>query len=65
MVREAVSLIANGSAPRVTQPEFGASYEALLNKHEQTLIPLNELSGQALHNFIRGMDKVPGAITSH
>lgn len=60
-VREAVSLIADGSAPRVTQPEFGASYEALLNKHEQTLIPLADLSGQALHNFIRGMDKVPGA----
>lgn len=60
-VREAVDLIATGRAPRLPQPEEGASYEPLLNKKEHTLIRWKELSGMQVHNFIRGMDKVPGA----
>jgi formyltetrahydrofolate dehydrogenase len=60
---EAVSRIANGTAPHITQSEEGASYEPMLtNNKEASLIKFNELLGaQQLHNFIRGCDKVPGA----
>lgn len=58
---EAVELIANGKAPRITQPEEGASYDPMLNKKELSKIDFSKLTGEALHNFIRGMDKVPGA----
>ena len=59
-VRDAVRLIANGTAPRIIQPTEGASYEPLLNKKELTMINFKS-SAQQIHNFIRGMDKVPGA----
>ncbi|XP_054162876.1 cytosolic 10-formyltetrahydrofolate dehydrogenase-like [Oppia nitens] len=58
---EAVNLIAVGKAPRVTQSEEGASYEPMLNKKESSIIKISELTGQQLHDFIRGCDKVPGA----
>lgn len=60
-VREAVSLIEAGKAPRISQSNVGASYEPMLNKKELTQIPFDKLTGYQLHNFIRGMDKVPGA----
>jgi formyltetrahydrofolate dehydrogenase len=56
-----VSLIAEGKAPKIPQPEEGASYEPMLNKKESSMVRLDELTGQQLHNFIRGCDKVPGA----
>lgn len=56
---EAVQLVADGKAPRVTQPEEGASYEGI-QKKENSKISWDK-SAEALHNWIRGHDKVPGA----
>ncbi|XP_036386610.1 cytosolic 10-formyltetrahydrofolate dehydrogenase [Megalops cyprinoides] len=56
---EAVRLIATGKAPRITQPEEGATYEGI-QKKENAKIDWNQ-SAEALHNWIRGNDKVPGA----
>ncbi|XP_035207691.1 mitochondrial 10-formyltetrahydrofolate dehydrogenase-like isoform X2 [Stegodyphus dumicola] len=60
-VVEAVKMVENGTAPKIPQTEEGASYEPALNKIEQCMIKFNELTANDLHNFIRGMDKVPGA----
>lgn len=56
-----MELIAAGKAPRTVQPTEGATYDPMLNKRELRRVDFSKLSGQALHNFIRGMDKVPGA----
>ncbi|XP_077385403.1 cytosolic 10-formyltetrahydrofolate dehydrogenase isoform X1 [Festucalex cinctus] len=56
---EAVRLIAEGKAPRITQPEEGATYEGI-QKKDNAKINWNQ-SAEALHNWIRGHDKVPGA----
>ncbi|XP_051931050.1 cytosolic 10-formyltetrahydrofolate dehydrogenase [Hippocampus zosterae] len=56
---EAVRLIAEGRAPRITQPQEGATYEGI-QKKENAKINWNQ-SAEALHNWIRGNDKVPGA----
>ncbi len=56
-----MSLIAEGKAPKIPQTEEGASYEPMLNKKESSMVRLDELTGQQLHDFIRGCDKVPGA----
>ncbi|XP_076153214.1 mitochondrial 10-formyltetrahydrofolate dehydrogenase isoform X1 [Alosa pseudoharengus] len=58
---EAVNLIADGKAPRVTQPEEGASYEGI-QKKSNAKVNLAQ-SAEAIHNWIRGHDKVPGAWT--
>uniref|UniRef100_F1KT06 10-formyltetrahydrofolate dehydrogenase n=1 Tax=Ascaris suum TaxID=6253 RepID=F1KT06_ASCSU len=58
---EAVELIANGKAPRIVQPEKGASYEPYITAKPE-LAELNWSKNQReMHNFIRGNDKVPGA----
>jgi formyltetrahydrofolate dehydrogenase len=60
---EAVNLIAAGKAPRITQPEEGASYEAYITiKPELAEIDWKK-SQREIHNFIRGNDAVPGAWT--
>uniref|UniRef100_A0A8C9ZHH8 10-formyltetrahydrofolate dehydrogenase n=1 Tax=Sander lucioperca TaxID=283035 RepID=A0A8C9ZHH8_SANLU len=56
---EAVRLIAEGKAPRISQPEEGATYECI-QKKDNAKIDWNQ-SAEALHNWIRGNDKVPGA----
>uniref|UniRef100_A0AAQ6IEY3 10-formyltetrahydrofolate dehydrogenase n=1 Tax=Anabas testudineus TaxID=64144 RepID=A0AAQ6IEY3_ANATE len=56
---EAVRLIAEGKAPKITQPQEGATYEGI-QKKEGAKIDWNQ-SAEALHNWIRGNDKVPGA----
>uniref|UniRef100_A0A667WVF8 10-formyltetrahydrofolate dehydrogenase n=1 Tax=Myripristis murdjan TaxID=586833 RepID=A0A667WVF8_9TELE len=56
---EAVRLIAQGKAPRIPQPEEGATYECI-QKKDNAKIDWNQ-SAEALHNWIRGNDKVPGA----
>lgn len=64
---ESVELIKKGQAPRVIQQVEGASYEPILRGKDQlTKIPFErpDLTAWQLHNFIRGMDKVPGAWTS-
>lgn len=60
---EAVNLIAAGKAPRITQPEEGASYEPYITvKPELAEIDWTK-SQREVHNFIRGNDSVPGAWT--
>ncbi|XP_012978827.1 mitochondrial 10-formyltetrahydrofolate dehydrogenase isoform X3 [Mesocricetus auratus] len=56
---EAVQLIADGKAPRIPQPEEGASYEGI-QKKENAEISWDQ-PAEVLHNWIRGHDKVPGA----
>ncbi|KAL1273048.1 hypothetical protein QQF64_028910 [Cirrhinus molitorella] len=56
---EAVRLIAAGTAPRIKQPEEGATYECI-QKKENSKIDWNQ-PAEAIHNWIRGNDRVPGA----
>ncbi|XP_062312341.1 cytosolic 10-formyltetrahydrofolate dehydrogenase [Osmerus eperlanus] len=56
---EAVRLIADGKAPKITQPEEGATYEGI-QKKDNAKIDWNQ-PAEAIHNWIRGNDKVPGA----
>ncbi|XP_061419040.1 mitochondrial 10-formyltetrahydrofolate dehydrogenase-like [Lethenteron reissneri] len=58
---EAVQLIADGKAPRIPQTEEGATYEGIQHK-EAAQINFDQ-SAEAIHNWIRGHDKVPGAWT--
>ncbi|XP_053212439.1 cytosolic 10-formyltetrahydrofolate dehydrogenase-like [Panonychus citri] len=60
-IADSVDMIANGTAPSITQPEEGATYDPMLNKDDLCRLPIESSSGLKLHNFIRGMDKVPGA----
>ncbi|KAL1501486.1 hypothetical protein ABEB36_006798 [Hypothenemus hampei] len=59
-VARAVDMVADGSAPKLPQSEKGATYDPMLNKPELQKIDFNK-TGLELHNFIRGMDSVPGA----
>ncbi|RWS14003.1 cytosolic 10-formyltetrahydrofolate dehydrogenase-like protein [Dinothrombium tinctorium] len=59
--KEAVNLISAGMAPKTIQSDVGATYDPMLNKPELSEIHFDKLSGKQLHDFIRGMDKVPGA----
>ncbi|MED6261214.1 Cytosolic 10-formyltetrahydrofolate dehydrogenase [Ataeniobius toweri] len=56
---EAVRLITEGKAPKITQPQEGATYECI-QKKENAKIDWNQ-PAKAIHNWIRGNDKVPGA----
>uniref|UniRef100_A0A7N6B8M1 10-formyltetrahydrofolate dehydrogenase n=1 Tax=Anabas testudineus TaxID=64144 RepID=A0A7N6B8M1_ANATE len=56
---ESVQLIADGKAPRIPQTEEGASYEGI-QKKSNAKINLAQ-SAKAIHDWIRGHDKVPGA----
>lgn len=56
---EAVKLIAEGKAPKIKQPEEGATYECI-QKKDNAKIDWNQ-PAEAIHNWIRGNDKVPGA----
>ncbi|XP_043934341.1 cytosolic 10-formyltetrahydrofolate dehydrogenase [Protopterus annectens] len=58
---EAVKLIADGKAPRIVQPEDGATYEGI-QKKETAKVNWDQ-TAEAIHNWIRGNDKVPGAWT--
>uniref|UniRef100_A0A669CNQ7 10-formyltetrahydrofolate dehydrogenase n=1 Tax=Oreochromis niloticus TaxID=8128 RepID=A0A669CNQ7_ORENI len=58
---ESVQLIADGKAPRIPQPEEGASYEGI-QKKSNAKVNLAQ-PAEAIHNWIRGHDKVPGAWT--
>lgn len=59
----AVNMVADESAPKIIQSEKGATYDAMLNKPELQKIDWTK-TGEELHNFIRGMDSVPGASCS-
>ncbi|CAJ1055668.1 mitochondrial 10-formyltetrahydrofolate dehydrogenase [Xyrichtys novacula] len=58
---ESVQLIADGKAPKVPQTEEGASYEGI-QKKSNAKVNLAQ-PAKAIHNWIRGHDKVPGAWT--
>ncbi|XP_072233244.1 mitochondrial 10-formyltetrahydrofolate dehydrogenase isoform X1 [Leuresthes tenuis] len=58
---ESVHLIADGKAPRIPQTEEGASYEGI-QKKSNARVNLAQ-PAEAIHNWIRGHDKVPGAWT--
>ncbi|XP_068133012.1 mitochondrial 10-formyltetrahydrofolate dehydrogenase [Hyperolius riggenbachi] len=58
---EAVQLIADGKAPHIDQPEDGATYEGIQKKENAKISWDN--SAEAIHDWIRGHDKVPGAWT--
>lgn len=60
---EAVELIRTRQAPRITQPEEGATYDPILRgKDHLTKVDFDKVETvDKLHNFIRGMDVVPGA----
>ncbi|XP_050302908.1 cytosolic 10-formyltetrahydrofolate dehydrogenase [Anthonomus grandis grandis] len=57
----AVDMVANGTAPQIAQSEKGATYDPMLNKPELHKIDFSKYALE-LHNFIRGMDSVPGAM---
>eukprot|EP01087_Luapelamoeba_hula_P024361 TRINITY_DN9245_c0_g1_i1.p1 TRINITY_DN9245_c0_g1~~TRINITY_DN9245_c0_g1_i1.p1 ORF type:complete len:908 (-),score=182.35 TRINITY_DN9245_c0_g1_i1:244-2967(-) len=57
---EAVDLIQQGKAPRITQPEEGATYDKMWKNKDLAKIPFDK-PAWTIHNFIRGNDKVPGA----
>nr|DBA31003.1 TPA: hypothetical protein GDO54_006918 [Pyxicephalus adspersus] len=59
---EAVQLIADGKAPRIDQPEDGATYEGIQKKENAKIYW--DSTAEAIHNWIRGHDKVPGAWTA-
>ncbi|XP_068955495.1 mitochondrial 10-formyltetrahydrofolate dehydrogenase [Petaurus breviceps papuanus] len=56
---EAVQLVADGKAPCIPQSKEGATYEGI-QKKKNAKIPWDQ-PAEALHNWIRGHDKVPGA----
>ncbi|XP_010773401.1 mitochondrial 10-formyltetrahydrofolate dehydrogenase [Notothenia coriiceps] len=58
---ESVQLIADGKAPRIPQTEEGATYEGIQKKSNAKVNMAQP--AQAIHNWIRGHDKVPGATT--
>ncbi|CAH3028244.1 unnamed protein product [Porites evermanni] len=57
---EAVDLISDGKAPKIPQPEEGATYDKIWKKKEVAKINFAQ-PAESLHNFIRGNDKLPGA----
>ncbi|KAH8251269.1 hypothetical protein KR032_004830, partial [Drosophila birchii] len=59
----AVDLVANGSAPKITQTEVGATYDPAMFKAENQVINLQQ-SAERIWNFVRGLDSVPGAIAT-
>lgn len=58
---EAVDLIAAGKAPKIVQPQHGATYDPAMFKEENQQINLHQ-SAERIFNFIRALDSVPGAI---
>lgn len=58
---EAVQLIADGKAPSIFQPDDGATYEGIQKKDNAKIYW--DQPAEAIHNWIRGHDKVPGAWT--
>lgn len=59
---EAVNLVAEERAPVIKQSELGATYDAMLNKPHLTKIDFNQ-PAKKIHDWIRGLDSVPGAWT--
>lgn len=60
-VCESVKMIRDGTAPKIVQPEEGATYDAAMFKEENQILNLNQ-PARNIFNFIRGLDSVPGAL---
>ena len=58
---EAVNLVAQEKAPKNTQAEEGATYDAFLNKPELCKLVLQQ-PAKKIHDFIRGLDSSPGTV---
>ncbi|XP_075149402.1 cytosolic 10-formyltetrahydrofolate dehydrogenase [Haematobia irritans] len=58
---EAVDMVAQEKAPRITQTEVGATYDPAMFKEENQYVDLNQ-SAERIWNFIRALDSVPGAL---
>ncbi|HJU11794.1 MAG TPA: methionyl-tRNA formyltransferase, partial [Candidatus Binataceae bacterium] len=58
-LRDALSLIETGKAPRIVQDEGRATYEPIC-RDEHARVDFGK-SGQEVHNLIRGCDPQPGA----
>lgn len=58
---DAVKLIADGEAPKQVQQTEGATYDAHISAKPELAEIKWDQPALALHNFIRGCDKVPGA----
>lgn len=63
MMAEAVNLVSKGNAPKIPQGDLDASYDMKLNKKELQQIDWSK-SAKEVHNFIRGLDSIPGAWTT-
>lgn len=50
---EAVNMVADGTAPKILQPEEGASYDPSLKKGDIQLVKWDDTS-KKIHNFVRG-----------
>ena len=59
---EAVNMIAEERAPVTKQSELGATYDPMLNKPDLTKLNMQQ-PAKKIHDFIRGLDSVPGAWT--
>ncbi|XP_063608578.1 cytosolic 10-formyltetrahydrofolate dehydrogenase-like [Penaeus indicus] len=59
---EAVTMVADGTAPKIPQPEEGATYDPMLNKKDLCKVNWDQ-PAEGIHNFIRGLDSSPGAWT--
>lgn len=60
-MKHAIDLIATGKAPRITQIEYGATYDPPMFKEENQIVNLTQ-SAKRIFNFIRGLDSQPGAL---
>lgn len=60
-MKEAIDMIANKTAPKIPQIDFGATYDPPMFKQENQIINLDQ-PAYRIFNFIRGLDSVPGAL---
>lgn len=59
---EAVKMIINGTAPKITQPTEGATYDPAMFREENQVLKFDGKTGRQIYNFIRGLDSTPGAL---
>ena len=59
---EAVNLVAQERAPVIKQSEDGATYDPMFSAKAPNLSKINfDQPARKIHDFIRGLDSVPGA----
>lgn len=60
-IKYAIDLIATDKAPKITQIEYGASYDPPMFKEENQIVHLAQ-PAKRVFDFIRALDSVPGAL---